>query len=100
MKRTTLTKKNLFIAIGICTSLSLSVWTIVDRAHAPRRIAETAIFTMDGVRLASIFEGLSPNPLYDLKSMPSHTLTVIPCAPETTTVLGIVKAWFQPTVFA
>jgi len=100
MERIAFTKKNLVIGIGLCTCLSLSVWTVAGRLNAPRRITETAVFTMDGIQLASIFEGLSPDPLYDIKTMPSRTPTVIPCAPETRTVLDKLKSWFQPSAFA
>jgi hypothetical protein len=67
MERIALTKKNVVIGIEICTCLSLSVWTIVGRVESPRQITETAVFTMDGVQLTSLFEGLSPDPRYDLK---------------------------------
>jgi hypothetical protein len=100
MERMVFTKAKLVIGVGVGTCLGLTIWTMMGRASAPRHIAETAVFTTDGVQLASVFEGLSSNPLYDLKSMPSHTPTTIPCAPQTKTFLDKVKSWFQPDVFA
>jgi len=46
---------------GVCASLALATWLSIS-SHRPRRIWETSVLAMDGMRLSSAFEGLRPNP--------------------------------------
>jgi hypothetical protein len=84
---------------GVCASLGLVTWLSLS-SHRPRRIPETSVVTIDGVRLSSVFEGLRRDPQYDLRNIPVHNATVIRCPAQVRTWLDKVKALLVPSAYA
>jgi hypothetical protein len=77
----------------------LLMWLSVN-SHRPRRISETAVLNIDGTRLSSVFEGLRPDPQYDLKNIPVHNATVIRCPAQARSWIDRVKAFVVPSAYA
>ncbi len=92
-------KTRLIVAIGAVTGLGVGAWSIMNWNGHPQRITETTILTADGVRLSTIFEGLSPDANYDLKNIPVDSAPVVSCSPNNAFVERI-KSWFQKTAYA
>ena len=92
-------KRRLIGVVGLCTSLGLVVWLSVNW-HKARRVSETSLVTMDGLRLSSVFEGSRRDPRYDLKNIPRYSRTVIRCPAQTRTWLDKVTAFLDPSAYA
>ena len=97
-----LSTKKLILLAALSTGMCLTTGTIIKRnLGRPRRITQIAILTSSGVRLSSIFEGLSTDPRYDLKNIPTSTPTMVACpSPANLTLLDRIKNWFQPSAYA
>jgi hypothetical protein len=97
-------KRRFVFRLFACTFLSLAAWVAIIHGHKrthPRRIAETAIVTSDGIRLSSVFDGMNPDPRNQIKGMSSHTPTIIRCsALAKTTLFDKVTGFLEPSVLA
>src|ERR1700682_376844 len=96
-------KSRLVFPVVVCAALSMAMWFAIGKAARlhPRRITETAIVTMEGARVSSVFEGSSPDPRNDLRRIPNHAPPVIRCSARVNrTLLDRIKGFFEPSVFA
>jgi hypothetical protein len=97
-------KTILAVAIAVSVSLFGTAW-LAMRARVGTRvqrhgIAETSVLTALGNRLASVFDGLTPDPRYDLKRVVNPAPEVIRCPVGERTALGRIEQLFVPSVYA
>ncbi len=98
-------KNRAVIAVGAWISLSLIIWFIINSRRSTsghvHRITETAIVTIGGFRLVSVFDGSTRDPRNDLRRLPSPPRTVVRCSTGVkTTLFGRIKEFFELRVLA
>ena len=64
-------RRLVFFGVGVCliAAFAPTAYRVLSNYFVERRIQETRIVSAGGQRLASLFEGLSPEPQYGLKPM-------------------------------